>query len=221
VCEKLVDIYSACQTMIEIAPMLAEVKEHFPEGDNRVRLPGGKYVRPGVNEWCHLFDADMQQLSTDGVTAALALLQMQTPACLIKFRHKNTELVLTSPPAPTKSKPNHRGYLEKDVSAMVIAEFNATHSWDEIAALAGGFDKRDYFPALWRGDGRVNAVYVHADTNMAVDYGSSSWLGKKPMDKHQVWCFIQGGTNWEAFKREDMAQRCAEYRRRNQEQKSA
>jgi len=49
----------------------------------QVRLPGGQYVRPGMREWCRLYDARGMLLSEDGAGAARVLLDCQTPAGIV------------------------------------------------------------------------------------------------------------------------------------------
>jgi len=214
--DRLVDAYSARQTMLSIAPMLAESKEYWPNGSARVRLPGGRYIHGGTDAWCKLSDAYGTKLSHDGAGAADALLSMQSPSSLVRKYEKKTELVLMQQPARSKPEPQGGAYLDKDVSRYVIEEFNAAHSWGEIADMAGGFDRKGYFSACWRGD-RTPNVYVHTDTDRACDYSSSAWLGTKCMDKYQVWCLIQSGQGWQEFRRKDLAQRCETYRLRIQQ----
>ena len=74
----------AHQHVLQIAPRLQEVKECWPgPGSHKVRLPGGRYVGPGVREWCRLYDARGTLLSEDGAVAARVLLDCQTPAQIV------------------------------------------------------------------------------------------------------------------------------------------
>jgi hypothetical protein len=73
--------------------MLGKVKEFWPGSPNKVRLPGGKYVKPGFAEWCKLYDAHGKLLASNGVEVAQALLTFQNPA----------EMVPEYPPDPEPS----------------------------------------------------------------------------------------------------------------------
>jgi len=67
-----------------LAPMLGEITEYWPgPGNHKVRLPAGRYVQPGFAAWCTLTDAHGTLLSTNGTSAAHALLDYQTPAELV------------------------------------------------------------------------------------------------------------------------------------------
>lgn len=70
--------------VVQRAPTLQRIKEHWPgEGGQKVRLPGGLYVRPGVRAWCKLFNAQGRLLSADGSGAARVLLDWQTPVEIV------------------------------------------------------------------------------------------------------------------------------------------
>lgn len=208
--EAMVDAYSAFQTIYQYAGDLS--KEQWPSlsgGGNRVRLPGGKYVAPNFEAWCSLYDADGLELSHDGPGAARVLLDYQTSIDVLT-EYERPVIAPIVKPAP-KPQPNKQGwYLEKDVAPYVIADFNATHSWDELADKCGGFNKRGYFSAIWRGDRNPN-VSVDPKTDLAKDFSSSAWLDYS-MDKHQVYCLIEGREDWQAFRKRDLAQRCKDYR---------
>jgi hypothetical protein len=71
----------ARRNVVELAPRLGEIAESWPGVGSRtskVRLPGGKYVRPGFCQWCTLSDALGTALATDGQSAARVLLDYQT-----------------------------------------------------------------------------------------------------------------------------------------------
>ena len=74
----------AHQHALQYAPMLHEIKESWPSPrSHQIRLPGGKYVKPGIARWCSLSDAHGRLLATDGPSAARVLLDAQTPAEMI------------------------------------------------------------------------------------------------------------------------------------------
>jgi hypothetical protein len=67
-----------------LVPWLQECKECWPSGGNhKVRLPGGRYIRPGFSAWCTLSDAYGTLLSKDGANAAGVLVAYQTLARLV------------------------------------------------------------------------------------------------------------------------------------------
>jgi hypothetical protein len=206
-----VDAYSAFQTVYQYTGDLLQSVEQWPSlsgGGNNVRLPGGKYIKPGFQAWCNLYNADGLVLSHDGTGAAHALLQYQTPIDLVN----QYERPVVEPPVKLAPKPQTSmgGYLGKDVAPSVIADFNDTTSWDELAARTGGYNRQGYFPASWRGDRNPN-VKVNPKTDLAKDFSRNAWLDC-PMDKYQVYCLIEGGSDWQAFRKRDLAQRCRGYR---------
>jgi TOTE conflict system primase-like protein len=68
----------------QLAPTLQSIDERWPsEGGQKVRLPGGLYLRPEVRAWCKLYDATGRLLSADGPGAARVLLDRQTPAEIV------------------------------------------------------------------------------------------------------------------------------------------
>jgi hypothetical protein len=86
--DALVDASTARQHIYSLAPALATIKEYWPGPQeakrwNKVRLPGGKYVRPGINAWCPLISVSDGETSHDGLSAAQILLAHQTPASIV------------------------------------------------------------------------------------------------------------------------------------------
>jgi transcription initiation factor TFIIIB Brf1 subunit/transcription initiation factor TFIIB len=74
----------AHQRALQYAPMLREINESWPSPSNhKIRLPGGKYVKPGFAQWCSLSDAHGKLLATDGQSSARVLLDSQTPAEIV------------------------------------------------------------------------------------------------------------------------------------------
>src|SRR5205085_5167662 len=91
--ESLVDAYAVHRTLCYRDPVLSEIKERWPnaeteDSNTRVRLPGGKYVKPGFEAWCCLYDAYKNELSHDGPGAAWVLLQYQSPIDLLVIVQK-------------------------------------------------------------------------------------------------------------------------------------
>ena len=80
----LVNVFWAKQHVLQFAPSLRHSKESWPgPGNHKVRLPGGKYVTPGVAAWCTLTDGEGSTLAPDGLSAARVLLDAQTPAEIV------------------------------------------------------------------------------------------------------------------------------------------
>jgi DNA-binding transcriptional ArsR family regulator len=84
----LVEAQAARQQVYGLAPQLAQLAEYWPGPHgarrwNKVRLPGGKYARPGVNAWCQLISVTDGEISTDGRSAARLLLAHQTPVSIV------------------------------------------------------------------------------------------------------------------------------------------
>jgi TOTE conflict system, Archaeo-Eukaryotic Primase domain len=72
------------QHLVHVASMLQQINECWPgPGPNKVRLPGGKYLKPGFAAWCQLHDAHGTRIAADGQGTARALLAYQTPADLV------------------------------------------------------------------------------------------------------------------------------------------
>jgi hypothetical protein len=81
---RLVSAPAAHQHLVQVAPMLQHIKESWPgPGPNKIRLPGGKYIKPGFAAWCKLHDAHGGQIAEDGQSAARVLLDYQTPAEIV------------------------------------------------------------------------------------------------------------------------------------------
>jgi hypothetical protein len=83
----LVCIAWARRHLLEHAPTLAGIGETWPAAGtkaHKVRLLGGKYVQPGLSQWCTLTDAHGTVLATHGQRAARILLDYQTPAALVR-----------------------------------------------------------------------------------------------------------------------------------------
>ncbi|HAG99431.1 MAG TPA: hypothetical protein DDW33_03325 [Ktedonobacter sp.] len=206
-----VDAYSAFQTVYQYTGDLLKSVEQWPSltgNGNNVRLPGGKYIKEGFAASCKLYDADGLELSHDGPGAARVLLDYQTPVELVnEYERPSVEPIVKPAPKPQTSM---GGYLEKDVAPYVIADYNDTTSWEQLIAQCGGSNRQGKFSAIWRGDRNPN-VAINRKTDLAKDFSSNAWLDC-PMDKYQVYCLIKGGSDWQAFRKRDLAQRCKGYR---------
>jgi len=86
--DALVVASEARQHVYELAPALKLLDEYWPgpldaKRWNKVRLPGGRYVRPDVNAWCQLISVGDGETSQDEGSAAQLLVDHQTPASLV------------------------------------------------------------------------------------------------------------------------------------------
>ena len=79
----LVSADAARLHLLSLAPTLRAISEYWPRSELKVRLPAGKYVKPGFAAWCMLTDAHGTFLSTDGPGAAQALSVYQAPVELV------------------------------------------------------------------------------------------------------------------------------------------
>jgi hypothetical protein len=84
----LVDARCAHCHVCELAPMLTAITERWPGPGNhkvkhKVRLPGGKYVKPGFSQQCKLSDAIGTLVADTRQDAARALLTYQTSAAIV------------------------------------------------------------------------------------------------------------------------------------------
>ncbi|HEX6554684.1 MAG TPA: hypothetical protein VF026_18095 [Ktedonobacteraceae bacterium] len=135
----------AHQHALQYAPMLRQINESWPGPSNhKIRLPGGKYVKPGFAQWCNLFDAHGKLLATDGPSAARVLLDAQTPA----------EIIPEYPePEDAGQCPGLEPSLNTDPQAQACSEKNGTPSHEiQRDETEPGVDQRwhhTYSPHLW------------------------------------------------------------------------
>lgn len=102
-------------------------------------------------------------------------------------------------------KPYTQVQSDRDLKSQVIAEQCARYSWDDIAAMCGGYDK-GFFKAVWRGE-RTASVRPDKNSVYACDYGNHGMFPKK-MDTYGAYCLIH-----DIDQKADIAERCAELRR--------
>ncbi len=109
---RMVSAVAAHQHLVQAAPMLQHIKECWPgPGPNKVRLPGGKYIKPSFAAWCKLHDAHGVRIAEDGQGAARVLLTYQTPA----------DLVPASPGADSVGQTSELAALPNDVAQHVVS----------------------------------------------------------------------------------------------------
>ena len=111
----------AKQHVVQFAPSLRRIQESWPgSGNHKVRLPGGKYVKPGFAAWCALTDGEANILATDGLSAARVLLASQTPAARVPA-YPASEAVGPCPGSDSLLKDDHQVQAEQEKSLMQIA----------------------------------------------------------------------------------------------------
>lgn len=200
-----VNAYSAKKTVEKYTgDLLQDIKEVWPpetDSGNRARLPGGMYIMKGFKERCKLYTSDGEEITR--------LSDYLTPACAVDPYDKPEP---EPEPIKTTQEAQARGVLGKDVKKSIIQVLNDDLRWDDLAARAGGRDKRGYFLAAWRGDNKKPNVFVDPDTDLAKDFSSNAWPGG-PFDKYDCLTRLEyfdecqrSGTacsyeGWKAYKR--------------------
>ncbi len=202
-----------------VVPTLQEVKECYPCcGKNALSWPLWQRIGDQITA-CEMVVGypwqPEQLLSSPGIDldrhglilllkAAItpASLLSSVPACL-----PPAAAAQATPPEEPRA-PAGGGLLDpqREVLRAVLEEFQATHSWEEIAELCGGWD-RGYFKAIWRGE-RTASVKPDRDGRYCCDYGNHGRFPKK-LDKLGAWCLAQG-----LDQQQELARRCEQYRAR-------
>ncbi len=162
----------------KFAPELENIKEYWPSSSrNKVRLPAGKYVRPGIAGWCKLYDVDGQELTKDGWSAAHVLLEYQTSASIVP---PLSEPCILEPSWRTQPHEHTRRNVEGDqrhrakddhshlwvvfTPQQLIDRFNQQYSIEDLAA----YERNGMILADWRGE-RTASVGVTKDGEHWVD----------------------------------------------------
>lgn len=172
--------------VVTIAPQLKEVMEYWPSrGEQKVRLPAGKYVTPDFSEWTIIYDAEGQELSKNGIEAARMLLTHQTPADLIpatgemvidqtsqKRDRQDLRPVTTTPDAKHKAKyGKHAMWVEWPDEQYLIDRFNSEHSIDDLAT----YERSGMINAAQIGrPERTASVGVTPDGQRFTDFGKGA-----------------------------------------------
>jgi transcription initiation factor TFIIIB Brf1 subunit/transcription initiation factor TFIIB len=187
----------AHQRALQYAPTLREIKESWPgTGPNKVRLPGGKYVKPGFAQWCNLSDAHGKTIATDGQGAARVLLVYQTPAEIVPEYPEPEDVGQCSCPEPSPNTDHQVNACSAQNGTKICYEMQPGvdqhwqhkynhHLWFYFtpAQLAAWYNERhkgeDMLPlekngmglASWRGE-RTASVGLREDG--WVDFGASA-----------------------------------------------
>jgi hypothetical protein len=170
--------------------MLQEIKERWPgPGNHKVRLPGGRYVKPGFSQQCKLYDAIGGLLADNRQDAARALLTSQTPAAIVP--------VYPPDPRPTKQQPSsseasshkqqdqarptsqgpdarwqqkyHQHLWFQFTPQQFAAWYNERHSVEELLPP----ERNGMGLARWRGERTASVGYTR-DGEGWVDFGAST-----------------------------------------------
>jgi len=184
-----VDPQAACTWAIDIVPELAQV-ECFPcMGNQALSWPLYQRIgdqvtecsveamspaKPGKLYACKGVQSDPERL-------AQLVIRCVTPASLV-------------PAIPIVKEQERGALLDKSWTKTtfeddLIDDFNRTHTWEEIAALCGGYNRRGYFKAVWR-DERSPSVKPDADERYCCDFGNNGSFPKK-LDKYGVYCLVK------------------------------
>jgi hypothetical protein len=140
---------------------------------------------------------------------AQLLSQAVTPAALVpplpeSLREKEQPRAIQR----TQARPAETATLsDADIAKIVIADFNKSTTWEELADRCGGMTRDGKFRAVWRVEDTAS-VAVDKDGRCACDHGRTAGFPKK-FDKYECWCLIEGGLG---YKKTDLARRCKEYR---------
>jgi DNA-binding transcriptional ArsR family regulator len=184
----LVDANAARQHVYALAPELADIAEYWPGPQdakkwNRVRLPGGKYVRPGISAWCELVAVATGEQSRDGRSAARLLLDNQTPAAIVPAQQladvqpetidqaqQERMDVPAADPLPDSEQPP-AGAIAPD---QVDTQWHARYSTPEGQRLWFAWTPQ-YLATWWNSRHSINDL-LPSERN---GYGLASWRGER------------------------------------------
>jgi hypothetical protein len=199
--DELVDAAAASAAIHAIVPALADIKEYWPAPEhgkgNRVRLPAGKYLRTGINEWCKLISVVDGEISTNGDEAAQLLITHQTPASIIPSPDPDDDQGSESEPEQGEQPPirensdqegqNPVGIRQIDAQweqkygqtpegkrlwfawtdEYLMARFNARNRPEDLISV----NRQGKALATWRGE-RTASVAIHGEK--WTDFGASA-----------------------------------------------
>ena len=147
----LVDARCAHRHVCELAPMMQAIKEYWPgPGNHKVRLPGGRYVKPGFSQQCKLYDFIGGQVAANRQEAARALLTMQTPASIVPANPPDPAPISSPgshsvvPPPPARARAHGQAAQRAQQTnyhwfhftpAQLAAWYNERHSLEELRPL--------------------------------------------------------------------------------------
>lgn len=184
-----------------IAPGLAQVVEYWPRlgprpAGNKVRLPAGRYVRPGLSRWSRLYDTQMEELAHDGRSAASILLAYQTPVAVLPRLTEGELEAFAQELAPVPAPPDRQEMLARRKAeaggtdsrweakygnergkkmwfafsdAQLIEWFNSHHHVRDILPP----ELNGYGLASWRGERTASVGYLDEE-NVFVDFGAGA-----------------------------------------------
>jgi len=206
--DRPVDARAVWQHWCSLAPELRQVREHWPNGDNRVRLPAGIYRYSEEPTWCILLDADGVQLSTDGLSGVQAMMQRPTPGNIIpKYVPEPSEPRKATRPAATPpgqhriisaandprwqaKHAEHNNFKREFTISQITAWFDATHLVEDILPP----ENNGYGLARWR-DERTASVFLDRKLNLWCDFGAGGILDDGTHDggdAFDLYCRVNG-----------------------------
>ncbi len=197
--DALVDASAARRSVYKRTSALETLAEYWPGPQNakhwnNVRLPGGRYVRPGISAWCQLISVSDGETSRDGNSTAWLLLDHQTPASLVPSPGGDTIPALDDTVVPecqdeTTNDENATGICNEGLDNQWYAKYGQSdegkYLWFAFtpAYVAAWYkahhDVRDLLPpdkdgyglAHWRGE-RTASVAFRGD--QWTDFGASA-----------------------------------------------
>ena len=185
----LVNASQAYTQVRDIAPMLKALTEYWPRpGNQKVRLPAGRYVSATLSRWCDLVDHTGQELAgRDRPRIMQLLLSNQTSAELIQ----KDPFPLEESPVNRQQVSTHRSGKPTEPTGGVdeawlqkYARSNYWFAWTP-AQLAAWYNERtalsDLLPpernghglASWRGERTPSVAYTKDGVGW-VDFGASA-----------------------------------------------
>jgi len=206
--DRPVDADRAHSWLIWICPALAEVSECYPAGSkhhNAISWPLYQRIGSQVAACTPMVSLPGQGLLHGNVRDRSQLPRLIQQAIVFSSQVETFDLPARSPglPAPSPRLASDRGEVVK----QVIADFNASHSWEDVTKLWGGVHN-GRFRNGERGE-RTASVVIDPDGQYACDYGDIGDGQPRKLDKYEVWLRAN-----RIDKRADLRERCRAYRQK-------
>lgn len=166
--DALTDARSAWVEALRIAPELNAIKERWPS-KKRVRLLAGKFVRPGINEWCTLTSIAGGESVKTGLDAIRLALANRTPAALVPILPPEPEKPAPSPVTVLAPVQGERVGWINGLHPQHIARYFAAqpgHTLEEIHPKTTA----THAMAIWRGENGASVLYN--DNGRWFDFGN-------------------------------------------------
>jgi len=165
----------AKQHVLQFAPSLRHIKESWPgPGNHKVRLPAGKYVKPGFAAWCMLTDGEGNILAMDGLSAGRVLLASQTPATQVP-EYPASGAVGPCPGPACSPNDDHQAQDEQEQSLMQLAP-GVDARWQQRYGRFLWFQFTPTQLAAWYNERHKVAAILPPEKN---GMGLASWRGEQ------------------------------------------